>query len=58
MVSHLNGKVSIELGVKDWRLNIQAQLKNFVKLLTENIEEGEVSEESGSEDEVDQSLGA
>jgi hypothetical protein len=55
MVNQLDGKVSIELGIKDWRLNIQAQMKSFVKLLTENIElltetieEAEVSEKSGS----------
>ncbi len=40
-MSQLDGKVSIELGVKDWRLNFQTKLKGFVKLLTEEIEVGE-----------------
>ncbi len=39
MVSHLDGKISIEVGVKDWRLNVEAKLKNFVKILTEKIED-------------------
>lgn len=38
MVSQLDGKISIEVGVKDWRLNVEARLKNFVKLFTEKIE--------------------
>ncbi len=40
MVSQLDGRISIEVGVKDWRLNIEAKFKNFVKLLTQKIEDG------------------
>lgn len=38
MVNQLDGKITIEIGVKDWKLNFEAKLKNFVKLLTEKIE--------------------
>ena len=45
MVSQLDGKISIEVGVKDWRLNVEARLKNFVKLFTEKIEEASDDDE-------------
>jgi hypothetical protein len=38
MLEQLDGKISIEVGVRDWRLNFEAKLASFSKLFISQIQ--------------------
>ena len=38
LISQLDGRVSIEARMRDWRLNIDLKVPDFTKLLTEDIQ--------------------
>ncbi len=38
LLEHLDGKISIEGGVKDWKFNIETKLLNLSKLFLEDFQ--------------------
>lgn len=38
LVEQIDGKIKIEVGVRDWKIDIEAELSNFTKLFTQCVE--------------------